>query len=98
MAALEFTPPQQTSAAAPAMDMGDFAELVRSPRHPQSTGPRPYRADRRSSSSFVIRSPRAPPARARSVECPPWCAPDRPHSPPPFPQPSGLFEAARETD
>lgn len=98
MAALEFTPAQQTSAAAPAMDMGDFAELVRSPRHSQTTGPRGIEQAAALLPPSVIRSPRVPPARARSVGCPPRCAPDRPHSPPQFPQPSGLFEAARETD
>lgn len=98
MAALEFTPPQQTSAAAPAMDMADYAELVRSPRTRKAPAPA---VSSRPPTFFLLPYFEAP---ARPRRGPGLSGVHRGAHPtdliprPPFPQPSGLFEAARETD
>lgn len=98
MTALEFTPAQQTSVVALVTDMGDLAELVRSAQALANHGPQRYRAGRRSSSSFCTSKPPRAPGAGPVCRVSTAVRTRQTSFPPPFPQPSGLFEAARETD
>lgn len=98
MAALEFTSAQQTSVLALVMDMGDLAELARSAQAFAKLRPQQYRAGRRSSSSFCTSKPPRAPGAGPACRVSTAVRTRQASIPPPFPQPSGLFEAARETD